>query len=236
MRLEISVCDDEKAEREYLASLISRWAETAGHTVTVKDYSSAEQFLFENGEDVASDILLLDIQMKQIDGVQLARAVRSRNKTVQIVFITGFDEYVSLGYDVDALHYLMKPVGYEKLAEVLNRAAERVGKKERQLLLQTADGLRRLAVGDVVYAEAVGHTLIVHLNGGTVALSRTLASFKEDAGEGFVSPHRSFLVNLSHISRISKKELGLDNGETVPVARGAYDEVNRAFIAFYRRA
>ena len=104
MRLEISVCDDEKAEREYLASLISRWAETAGHTVTVKDYSSAEQFLFENGEDVASDILLLDIQMKQIDGVQLARAVRSRNKTVQIVFITGFDEYVSLGYDVDALH------------------------------------------------------------------------------------------------------------------------------------
>lgn len=236
MTFDICICDDESTELAYLDALTARWAAASGHIVHVKKYTSAESFLFENEGAPAADILLLDIQMKQIDGVALAKTVRSRSKTVQIVFITGYDKYISAGYDVEALHYLMKPVAYEKLREVLDRAAERVGKQDPPLLLQTADGLRRVAPGAIVYAEAVGHTLILHLTDGTVELSRTLASFREEAGEGFVSPHRSFLVNLSHISRISKKEIELDGGETVPVARGSFDEINRAFIAFYRRS
>lgn len=235
MKLDISVCDDEKDQRDYIASLVLRWADAAGHTVRVREYCAGEQFLFENDGGAVSDILLLDIQMQSIDGIQLARRVRERGGRVQIVFITGYDEYMPLGYEVDALHYLMKPVGYEKLAEVLDRAVGRLEKEGPSLILQTPEGLRRIAVDDIVFAEALGHTLALHLTEGTLSLPRSLASFKEEAGEGFVSPHRSFLVNLSHIRRISKKELELDGGETVPVARGAFEGINRAFIDFYRR-
>ena len=108
--LNIAVCDDELIEIEYLTSLTQEWAKSTKTAVNISGFASAEAFLFRYEEDKNFDILLLDIQMKAMDGIELAEKIRESNSSVQIVFITGFPDYISRGYDVSALHYLIKPV------------------------------------------------------------------------------------------------------------------------------
>lgn len=131
MEYKIAICDDEQKDRDFVAALSRRWAEQRGNTVELTEFSSAEQFLFCYGEQSDYDILLLDIEMGQMDGVQLAKQLRQKNETIQIVFVTGYSDYISEGYEVAALHYLMKPVREEKFFSVLDRAADKLRKNER---------------------------------------------------------------------------------------------------------
>lgn len=124
----IAVCDDSKADAEFVQSILNNWAAERNVTIQVETFPTAESFLFHYEENKAYDILLLDIEMGAMDGVTMAKKVRQDNETVQIVFITGYSEYIAEGYEVAALHYLMKPVNREKLYAVLDRALE----KQRQ--------------------------------------------------------------------------------------------------------
>ncbi|MDE7285047.1 MAG: response regulator, partial [Lachnospiraceae bacterium] len=114
MNYKISVIDDNSADTEYVAALAGRWAESEGHSLRIFTFPSAEAFLFQYEEEQDFDILLLDIEMEEMTGVELAKKVRQGNDAVQIVFITGYPDFIAEGYEVSALHYLMKPVSYEK--------------------------------------------------------------------------------------------------------------------------
>ena len=135
MKYKIAICDDSDADRQYVLHMVNRWALAAGHLVHTDTFASAESFLFRYAESGDYDILLLDIEMGHMDGVALAKRLRKENDTIQIIFITGYSDYISEGYEVAALHYLMKPVKEEKLHTVLNRAAEKLAKNEKVLCL-----------------------------------------------------------------------------------------------------
>ena len=235
MKLNIAICDDETAEIEYLSSLVEQWAASTGNVVMLKSFFSAESFLFEYEENKNYDILLLDIQMKEIDGIGLAKEVRKYSKDTQIVFVTGYDKYISDGYDVAALHYLMKPVSYEKISEVLSRAAENLGKTTPAILINANGENLKLLLSDIYCIEAGGHTLKITCADGEITVNQSLSSFKSNIGNDFISTHRSFVVNLEHIKRISKTDVILDNGKSVPVSRRMYEDINKAFVAYYRR-
>lgn len=128
MNYKIAICDDSGADRQYVLNMVRAWASSAGHTVHIDDFPSAESFLFRYAEESDYDILLLDIEMGAMDGVTMAKELRKSNDTVQIIFITGYSDYISEGYEVAALHYLMKPVKEEKLRSVLDRAVEKITK------------------------------------------------------------------------------------------------------------
>ena len=133
MNYKIAICDDSGADRQYISALVTGWAESTGHTVQISAFASAESFLFHYAEKSDFDILLLDIEMGDMDGVAMAKQLRKENDTVQIIFITGYSDYISEGYEVAALHYLMKPVKDEKLFSVLDRAVEKLSKNEKFL-------------------------------------------------------------------------------------------------------
>ena len=152
-----------------------------------------------------------------------------------IIFVTGFEKYIADGYDVAALHYLMKPVKPEKLCEVLNRAVNNIGKSFPTVFVN-ADGENiRLRLSDIFYIETAGHSLIINTVDSQITVNQSMSSFFENLGDGFVYTHRSYVVNIEHIKRISKTEIVLDNDITVPVSRRMFDEVNRAFADYYRR-
>lgn len=115
MKYKIAICDDSEIDRQYVLNLVQSWADKEKHELNIETFSSAENFLFYYAEQKDFDILLLDIEMGQMDGVSMAKQLRKENDTVQIVFITGYSDYIAEGYDVAALHYLMKPVKEEKL-------------------------------------------------------------------------------------------------------------------------
>ncbi len=113
MPINVSLCDDNDSERTYIKSLVVGWAESTGRDIVLSEYPCAEAFLFSDCG--STQILLLDIEMPGMNGVELAKKLRKENRLLQIVFITGYSEYISEGYDVAALHYLLKPVSTEKL-------------------------------------------------------------------------------------------------------------------------
>ena len=162
MNYNIAVCDDSGADREYVMDFVKQWASKSGHAVSLSAFPSAENFLFLYEEKSDYDILLLDIEMGAMDGVALAKRLRKTNDTVQIVFITGYSDYISEGYEVAALHYLMKPVKKEKLFDVLDRAVQKLYKNEKVLNLGISGEMVRIPIYQIRYADVVGNYVTIH--------------------------------------------------------------------------
>ncbi len=229
MEYTIAVCDDSDVDRRSIGGMARRWAQAAGCGVRLEEFASAESFLFAYAEKKDYDIVLLDIEMGGMDGVTMAKRLRRENDTVQIVFVTGYSDYIAEGYDVAALHYLMKPVREEKLHAVLDWAAERLAKNEKVLTLEPGGETVRVPVHRIRYAEVFGNYVTVHaLQDYTVKM--TLGRLEEQLDERFYRVGRSVLVNLTQVSRVSRTEIRLADGTVLPLPRGAYDGVNRAII------
>lgn len=128
MKLNIAIIDNDALFRKSIAASVDKWAKKSKISAAVNEYSSAEAFLFAYEEKKDYDLLLLDIEMAGISGVEMAERIRREDETIQIVFITGYPEYMCRGYDLSALHYLLKPVSDEKLSEVLGRAMKNIKK------------------------------------------------------------------------------------------------------------
>lgn len=229
MNLRIAICDDSAADRDYLAGLARRWAGQRLHTVQLALYPSAESFLFAYAEDKTVQILLLDIEMGQMDGVTMARTLRKDNDGVQIVFITGYSEYIADGYEVEALHYLMKPVDEDKLFSVLDRAADKLCRNEQFLTLELSGETVRLPVYQIRYAKVQGNYVTVHAKSDYTA-KMTLSELETRLDDSFFRLGRSALVNLGYVARVTKTAVTLNDGSVLPLPRGAYDRINRAII------
>lgn len=229
-RIKLAVCDDSATDRDYVAALAHRWAKAAGRELELKSFVSAESFLFAYGDKSDWDILLLDIEMGHMDGVSLAKELRRENETLQIVFITGYSEYIEEGYEVSALHYLMKPVKEEKFFSVLDRAAERLCKAERLLTLELGGQTLRLPLRQIRWAEVRLNYVTVHAR-EDYTLKMTLGELADRLDERFYRVGRSALVNLNEIGRVTKTDIFLNDGTAVPLPRGAYEGLNRAIIA-----
>jgi len=229
MKYKIAICDDFDADRQYVLDMVERWAASAGHVVHTDTFSSAENFLFHYAEESDYDILLLDIEMGSMDGVTMAKRLRKDNDTIQIVFITGYSDYISEGYEVAALHYLMKPVKEEKLCLVLDRAVEKLTKNEKVLLFQISGEMVRIPIYQIRYADVLGNYVTIHAL-SDVTVKMTLGELEKQLDERFYRVGRSTIVNLTQISRVTKTEIKLSDGTAVSLPRGAYDGVNRAII------
>ncbi|MGN0690989.1 MAG: LytR/AlgR family response regulator transcription factor [Oscillospiraceae bacterium] len=120
MPLTIAICDDNENQISELRRLLDDWSADKPFALAIDEYISAESFLF-NYPDNPCGLLLLDIEMNGINGMELAKKRRSEGDMLPIVFITGYSEYMSDGYEVEALHYLLKPVDKTKLFAVLDR-------------------------------------------------------------------------------------------------------------------
>lgn len=228
MDYRIAICDDRQEDREYVRQLTARWAQQRGNQVEMTEFCSAEQFLFSCPQP-DFDLLLLDIEMGEMDGVSLAKQVRRTNELMQIVFITGYSDYITEGYEVAALHYLMKPVKEEKLFVVLDRAVERLHKNTKVLTLETSEEMVRVPLYQVSALEVQRNYVTVHAR-QDYTVKKSLSELMEQLDERFFRVGRSAVVNLNDIGRVTRSDIYLTDGRSIPLPRGAYDKLNRAII------
>lgn len=162
MNYNIAVCDDSAADRKYISDMVDEWAAGKGCDVRTMAFESAESFMFCYDDKKDYDILLLDIEMGGMDGVAMAKRLREQDDNVQIVFITGYSDYIAEGYEVAALHYLMKPVKKEKLFSLLDRAVEKLSKNEKMINMELGGELVRIPIYQIRYADVMGNYVTVH--------------------------------------------------------------------------
>ncbi len=228
--LNFAICDDEKIQIDFLRELVCKWANEQNFSAQIKEFSSAENFLFEYEDCKNFDILLLDIEMGKINGVELAKEIRKKDEAVQIIFITGFPDFMAEGFEVSALHYLMKPVKEEKLFEVLTKAVAKISHKETPIIIENT----KILPSEIYYVESIGHKSKIVTKTETIEAKIPLNKLEEMLGTGFVKVHRSYLVGINFIKTIGKTEIILDGGEEIPMSRRLYQDVNKAFIKHFR--
>lgn len=229
MEYKLAICDDNQQEARFMEALVQAWAAQNEYVVRTELFPSAEAFWFRYAEQKDYDILLLDIEMGEMDGVSLAKQVRKDNETVQIVFVTGYSEYISEGYDVAALHYLMKPVKQEKLYEVLERAVQKIKKNEKVLILEHGGETVRIPLYEIRYIEVNQNYVTVHAK-REITVKKTLKEFEDLLDERFYRVGRSSIINLNGIEKVTRTEIYLACGTVLPLPRGQYESINRAII------
>ncbi|MFI3238795.1 MAG: LytTR family DNA-binding domain-containing protein, partial [Lachnospiraceae bacterium] len=190
-------------QTEYIKKLVSVWANNQNFTTKIKVFSSAENFLFEYENCSNFDILLLDIEMGKINGVELAKEIRQKDEAVQIIFITGYSEYIAEGYEVSALHYLMKPINENKLFETLDRAVEKTSKNEKTLLVETKEQTVKIPLYQIKYIDVQQNYITIH-GAENCVIKKTLGSIEKELDDRFFRIGRSCIVNLNYINRVTK--------------------------------
>lgn len=227
--VKFAICDDNKTDIQYLSALVSEWANMQHYSISIHTFTSAENFLFHYEEEMDYDCLLLDIEMGEMDGVTMAKKIRKENESVQIIFITGHSDYISEGYEVAALHYLMKPINIDKLFCVLNRAKEKMKKNERVLMLELSGEMVRIPLYEIHFLEVQKNYVTYHAKQDYV-IKKSLSVAEKELDERFYKIGRSYIVNLTYVRKITKKEVFLSGDISLPLPRGMYEPLNRAII------
>ena len=233
-KMRVAICEDEEAQQKLLQNCLMEWAEQNKIMLETKLFPNSECFLFAWEDDRDFDLLILDIEMGNLNGMELASHIRRQDDAVPILFVTGYEQYMPLGYEVSALHYLLKPLNKNKFFQVQDRLREK--KPEDRLLFRTERGSISLLLSQIWYVEARAHRCVLYTNDEEYLLSSSIGEMERYLNDHreFIRCHRSYLVNVRHISAIIKPEIILDDKRRLPVSRSAEKEVNRAFIEFYK--
>ncbi len=236
--LHVAVCDDERTALQELAEEVRRWAEAEGEACSVETFASADAFWFVWEERKDLEVLLLDIEMPGMDGMELARRLRQAGEPIGIIFVTGNPDFALEGYDLEAVSYVMKPVRRERLHAALSRARERMARRAAVLLPLSGGELEMLYIADICCLESDGHASIVWKKDGTKLVSKMgtqqLEQELENCSDAFFKPHRSYFINLAHVERIGKKDVRMGNQLLVPIARGKWEPLNQAYLRYFR--
>lgn len=235
-RIEIAICEDDRAEIEYMKSLLAGWAEEKQVDCHVDAYISAEQFLFSFDKDFPYHVYILDIQMGGMNGMELAKKIRERDSHAVLVFLTGLSDYALEGYEVEAFRYLIKPVKEKEFYGVMTQIAKNLRKNEHAYFILDRGGeLIKIPYTDIWYIEAQGHYVELSYPGGKIRWKAGIGSRQGEFEEnGFVMTRRGVLVNINCINRVTKTACILDNGESISISRNCYRHVNEAFIGYYK--
>lgn len=232
--LRIAVCDDMPEDRKTVISMIRKYLDANGHLAMIDQYASGEEFM---AADLTKyDLVVLDIYMAKITGIQTAKQLVQRNPNVQIIFCSSSNEYAAESYDVNALRYIVKPIQEEKLQAALNVFLH-AHKNIRTLNFKVNRMDEQVYVSDILWIEADGHKCIIHTRNGPISTRTTLAQLEEQLeGLSFVRPIRYALVSIAAVAAIPNNVLTLVNGETIPISRDQKANVTQAYMEHKMRS
>lgn len=182
-----------------ISSAVYEWAKSHNFVCKTSVFPSAEAFLFAFDEENAFDILFLDVEMKGISGIELAKLLRSKGSCAETIFVTSHFEFVGEGYEVDALHYLIKPVAKEKLLEVLSKAADKLEQEPAHIVISCGAETVKLYENDILYVESFLHDIVIHTKNGDYRIKESISVLEQKLSKDFFRVHRSYIVNLKNV-------------------------------------
>lgn len=233
--MRIAICEDNESHAQILNQYIQSWAKHQGLTVCIACYQSAEAFLFEWSKDNTFDLAFLDIELKHINGLELAQDIRKQDQGMLLVFTTGLQDYVFRGYEVQAFRYMLKPIKEKECIKTLDAAYHVFLNQtdDTYAIVQERESIR-LFKREILYFEMDNHYVIAHTVRGVYRYKDKLSHIALMLGEPrFCRCHRSYIVNLEHVSTINQKKVEIDYGDILPISRVRWQSLNQCFISYY---
>lgn len=232
-QMKIAICDDDEKDRAAMRGLVSEYLELHNYHIGIDQYTTGEAFL---AADVGQyDLVILDIFMGELTGIETARRLVKEHPKLHIIFCSTSNAYAAESYDVSALRYFIKPISREKLFETLDRFFY-VHTSLRTLTYKQNRMDESVYISDILWVEANGHKSILHTVKGDI-VTRTPFSLIGDQlkDADFVKPIRYALVSLQAIATIPTDVLTLTDGTQVPISRDQRAEMKKAFSDYKMR-
>ena len=230
--LHLAVCDDRTEDRERLCRLLEEYGQHNNLELSVDQWSTGEDFLhaFVPGR---YQLLFLDIYMKQINGVETARTLREKDENCAIVFVTTSPEHAVDGFNVNALHYLLKPITAAQLDTVFQRLT-RLQKKEPAYITVRSQRLEvRCNVDEIVFAEIYDKLCLIHTKTKTIQTYTPLDEIERQIPGGlFLRCHRSYLVNMSYITRMEDTQFTVHDQHLIPIRKNDRQTLKQRYLDY----
>lgn len=234
----IGICEDELIQIEYLNQEIKNYYQQKNIKITIENFQSAEELLFKYPEDLPFDCLILDIKMKRLDGMELAKKIRERDKHINLIFVTGYKDFVFDGYKVSAARYILKPIYLPELVEALEYVHTEELEHEQQkeaVCLNCGGDFIKIRKADILFVEINGHYVTIKTKEKEYTYKETMKHIIEQlSDERFVPANRSVLVNLEYVERLAGKECVMSDGRVFSISRNACQNLNKKFINYYK--
>lgn len=229
--MHIAIVEDEAAAAAQFQEYISRFAKETEKNIEISHYGSGIEFL--NRFKGQFDIILLDILMPGIDGMETAKRIRQTDSQVMLLFITNMAQYAVNGYEVEAVDYILKPVTYFVFSQRLSRAIGRLDRQGKHYLMITCKtGARKLEIESIYYVESQGHNLIYHTAGGSYTVLGTIRNVEDKLLPfHFFRCNKGILVSLAHVDGIDDG-CAIVSGERVPISRARRNGFMEALTDF----
>lgn len=233
--MRIAVCDDDRAVRKELSRLIQKQVPE----VDIAEYPSGKELINANGN---FDIYFLDIEMGKVSGMDIAKRIRKQEENGRqrsiIIFVTGYREYMEAAFDVNAFHYLIKPIDEEKFSEVFRRAWKEASvsfeQTKKHIMVKRSGTKQKLLLKDIYYIESCNKKVIFHTTKGTLEAYGKMEKLENGLRNTFYRCHRCYLVNMEKISAYSADNIQVTNGDNLLLARKKYSDFIKAYIRYVK--
>lgn len=235
--LRIAVCDDDKEILPQIVRNIEACLDGRGYRdITLQAFESGLDLVNAVKRHERFDIILLDVLMPLMNGMETAREIRLMDKTVKIIFLTSSAQFALDSYDVKAFSYILKINSGGKLAAVLQEAiAETANTAGEFTMLKTRTGYIKVHFHSLEYLEILGRTITFYLSDGQrLEVSGTLTEMEELflGQERFIKPHRSYIVNMDCIRRLDRNEITMLNNHKIPVSKNLSHDVKKGYMNY----
>ncbi len=235
--MNIAICDDNENDAFYAIDIIRETTKELHIPADVDYYSTASEVEFKLlKKKEPLDILILDIDMPEITGLQLASKLRSKGVDIIIIFLSAHEDFVFRAIEFQPFRYIRK-IRLEKEMPIAIRSAIRVinANKDEQVILNTDNGEKKVMLSEIMYYEIDKRKIIVHLKNGVIlTLNKTIAEMQKHINsEKFIMIHRGCVVNVDHVDNINDFTITLDNKEVLIVSRTRYKDVKQKILMIW---
>ena len=227
MVIHIAVCEDKESDRCVLCSYIKQFFKEINCPVEIAAYENGRHFLEHSVDDVK--IVFLDIYMPETGGIEVARKIRETDNDMAIIFTTTSLDHGLDGYSVQALQYLVKPVSYPEIENVLNKCVNLFADSMRFIEVLANRLTVRILLKDIRFVEVFKNICLIHTTTETIKSYCSLDEIEQQlCGNPFLRTHRSYIVNMRYIDDVSENDFLLKNGGRVPIRKNANSAVKQA--------
>ncbi|WP_234121015.1 LytR/AlgR family response regulator transcription factor [Clostridium hydrogenum] len=229
--LNIAICDDEEIQRREIVAMLKNIISFDFMNLKIYEFKSGEELIFCS---INFDVILLDIKLDNVNGIEVAKKIRDRNSKTNIIFITAYKDYVFDAFDVRAFNYILKPIDENRLKKIIKLALLEF-REDKFIIAKTSSESIKISYNDIIYIESQGRKVKIHTTYDVIEYYYRISEIEKELSlSNFFRCHKSFIVNFMYVERYTSKYIILKNSEEIYISKYRLNDFSKAFMYYLK--